>query len=45
VHRNFKASLSARCVSAANTVCWITDMFTKNRIILTHISYVYTCNF
>jgi hypothetical protein len=38
VHRNFKASPSARCVSAANTVCWNIDTFTKDRILLTHIS-------
>jgi hypothetical protein len=37
-HRNFKASPSARCVSAANTVCWNIDIFTKDRILLTDIS-------
>jgi hypothetical protein len=38
VHPNFKASPSARCVSAANAVCWNTDIFNKDRILLTHIS-------
>jgi hypothetical protein len=38
VHRNFKASPSARCVSAVNVVCWNIDMFNKDRILLTHIS-------
>jgi hypothetical protein len=32
VHRNFKASPSARCVSAANTVCWNIDVFNKNTV-------------
>jgi hypothetical protein len=44
-HSNFKASPSAICVSAANTVCWNTDIFNTDRILLTHISYVVTCNF
>jgi hypothetical protein len=38
VYRNFKASPSARCVSAANTVCWNIDIFNKDRILLMHIS-------
>jgi hypothetical protein len=38
VHRNFKASPSARCVSAANTVCWNIDILNKDRILLMHIS-------
>jgi hypothetical protein len=38
VHRNFKASPSARCVSVANTVCWNIDIFNKDRILLMHIS-------
>jgi hypothetical protein len=38
VYRNFKASPSARCVSAANTVCWNIDVFNKDRILLMHIS-------
>jgi hypothetical protein len=38
VHRNFKASPSARRVSAASTVCWNTDMFNKDSILLMHIS-------
>jgi hypothetical protein len=44
VHRNFKASPSARCVSVANTVCWNTDIFNKDDILLMHISYVFTCD-
>jgi hypothetical protein len=38
VYRNFKASPSARSVSAASTVCWNTDIFNKDRIPLMHIS-------
>jgi hypothetical protein len=38
VHRNFKASPSTRCVSAANTVCWNIDIFNKDCILLMHIS-------
>jgi hypothetical protein len=38
VHRNFKASPSARCVSAANTVCWNIDIFNKDHILLMHMS-------
>jgi hypothetical protein len=34
VHRNFKASPSARCVSAAKTI----DIFNKDHILLMHIS-------
>jgi hypothetical protein len=45
VHRNFKASPSARCVSAANTVCWTIDIFNKDYILLMHMSLVVTCNF
>jgi hypothetical protein len=37
-HRIFKATPSARCVSAANTVCWNIDVFNKDRILFMHIS-------
>jgi hypothetical protein len=37
VHRNFKASPSARCVSFANAVCWDIDIFNKDRILLMEI--------
>jgi hypothetical protein len=35
---NFKASSSARCVSAASTVCWNINIFNTDRILLRHIS-------
>jgi hypothetical protein len=38
VHRNFKASRSARCVSAAIAVCRNTDVFNRDCILLTNIS-------
>jgi hypothetical protein len=38
VLRNFKASPSARFISAANTVCWNIDIFNKDRTLLMHIS-------
>jgi hypothetical protein len=38
VHRNFKVSPSARCVSAANAVCRCIDIFNKDYILLTDVS-------
>jgi hypothetical protein len=38
VHRNFKVSASARCVSAANAVCRCIDIFNKDCILLTDVS-------
>jgi hypothetical protein len=38
VHRNFKVSPSARCVSAANAVCRCIDIFNKDCILLTDVS-------
>jgi hypothetical protein len=38
LHHNFNSSPSARCVSAANTVCWNIDIFNKVCILLMHIS-------
>jgi hypothetical protein len=29
----------------ANTVCWNIDIFNKDRILLMHISLVFSCNF
>jgi hypothetical protein len=37
VNHNFKVSPSARCVSAANTICKDTDIFDKNYTSLTDI--------
>jgi hypothetical protein len=38
VHRNFKVSPSARCVSAANAVCRSINIFNKDCIWLTDVS-------
>jgi hypothetical protein len=38
VHRNFKVSPSARCVSDANPVCRCIDIFNKDCILLTDVS-------
>jgi hypothetical protein len=38
VHRKFKVSPSARCVSAANAVCRSIDIFNKDCIRLTDVS-------
>jgi hypothetical protein len=38
VHRNFKVSSSAKCVSAANAVCRSIDIFNTDCIRLTDIS-------
>jgi hypothetical protein len=38
VHRNFKVSPSARCVSAANAVCRIIGIFNKDCIRLADVS-------
>jgi hypothetical protein len=41
VHRNFKVSPSARCVSAANAVCRSIDIFNKDCILLTDVSQLF----
>jgi hypothetical protein len=38
VHRNFKVSPSARCVSAVIAVCRSIDIFNKDCILLTDVS-------
>jgi hypothetical protein len=38
VNHNFKVSLSARCVSAANAICKEIDIFNKDKITLVDIS-------
>jgi hypothetical protein len=41
VHRNFKASPSARCISAADAVLWSIDIFNKDCILLTDVSQLF----
>jgi hypothetical protein len=41
VHRNFKVSPSARCVSDTNAVCRSIDIFNKDCILLSDISQLF----